>query len=269
MRNVFRKIGLLLVLFCMAISVFSFSGCVKTYNEYDNAELYVSGNTTYQTKDVSKVQISWVDGNVRLQQTDKETLSVSETASASNEKDRVHSYLDGDTLRIEYCASGRRIDVDDEYKDLCVEIPVGVELVLNTVSANVTAEKLSLEDVAINTVSGNIVLGELTAKSVEFVSVSGDIVIEPVDCTALQATNVSGNLTLAIKALQTAELTTVSGNVKLLLQDGIGASVQIEVDSGALHTDKAYEKKATDKYIFGDGACECTVATVSGNIYVQ
>ena len=65
---------------------------------------------------VNKIEIDWVNGNVEIEQTSSNTLQVIEEKSAEAEKERMRYYLDGNVLKVKYCESGLRGDINQNGK---------------------------------------------------------------------------------------------------------------------------------------------------------
>ena len=89
---------------------------------YDHAEQYTGGGATL-TDVVERVEIHWLSGSVAVQAHGKNTISFSEEANRKLTKDDCLYYrLDGTTLLIQFCRSGKW-DLNGLEKDLTVLLP--------------------------------------------------------------------------------------------------------------------------------------------------
>ncbi len=255
---------LLILSFSSGCGIYSFLGMT-----YPHAGRYKAGNFEYKAADVSSVEINWVSDDVTVKQSGGKTLSVRESGRGLSSRQKLHWYLDGDKLIIQYCKSGYKGRFPAKAKELTVEIPEDVALKIstvsgdvifedsqelqkieiNTVSGDVRYDGLSASKFDVDTVSGNIEGGELNVDKAELDSVSGDISVDPADCDKMEIHGVSSEVTF------------------LSLPEG-GANVDYSHASGRLHTDRHYEPEGR-KYVFGSGKCKINVSTLSGDLTIE
>jgi DUF4097 and DUF4098 domain-containing protein YvlB len=213
------------------------------------------GNFSYSAHTITNVDIEWVSGKVEIVQSDKDILTVSEGASYAVDAQKMHYYIDSNTLYIKYCQSGLKLDFDQADKDLRVEIAAGIDLEIESVNAKVAIGEVTLDELSAETVSGSITAEKVTAKEVSMEAVGGSL---------------SLGLTTACREV---DLETVGGNVTLALWNGLGAKIEFSTLSGKLKTERRYGKSGRRYDVFGeDGvSTECTVevSTVGGNLIVK
>ena len=293
MKKLIKKLALITTIF--AASLFILPACstnVIRYEKYANADLYTVGSASISASEVNKIEIDWVNGNVEIEQTSSNTLQVIEEKSAESEKERMRYYLDGNVLKVKYCESGLRGDINVQNKNLRVELPAGIaldidcvaasvtigvmevkELSLESVSGSVTAERIVCDEAEFETVSGKISVGELIGKSLSIDSVSGDVSLTRLSVGALEAETVSGNLSFCVQQALTAEVESTSGNVTFTLGNGLGATVRLETATGKFNTEKKHGKTGSRYDVYGaDGAsteCMIEVDVFSGNVYIK
>ena len=234
---------------------------------YEDAHLYASGNAIYQASLVKTVEIDWVNGSVEIVQTSGENLTVTEKTPASAEEKKMFWRLDGDTLRIQYCKSGYVGTIDEKYKDLRVEIPVGVNLEIESVGADIYSRDLTLGEVDIDVITASVNGDSWTASDLDVESVSGNIKIAQLSCGNVDLETTNGHIATAFGVSTNMEVQTVSGNVQLALLDGVGAKVAFETVSGGFVSDLQHTLSGKTR-VFGGGESTVRVQTVSGNLTI-
>lgn len=258
----------LLVITCLM------AGClpVAWVSSYADADKYKVGNFTYSADEVDSVYVHWYTGEVEFVQSNNKTLKVYESGETLVEAAKLHWYLNDGELCIEFCQAEYTEPIASGDKHLVVELPAGIDLVVNDAGADVTLGAHTLDEVAIysisgrisveslkaekadiGTISGRLRLGEVIAqKRIRFVSTSGSIDVESMTAKEFEISSVSGSVTvnsldsaqkLAIESTSAAvtintlvanqvEITSVSGAVKLGLNRC--KKLDVETNSGAV-----------------------------------
>ncbi|MCR5384483.1 MAG: DUF4097 domain-containing protein [Saccharofermentans sp.] len=181
-------------------SVFCLTGCsfgiFNTLNyKYDNADKYEAGDREINDT-ITKLNIDYLSGNVKVMGTDEDSVSVRETINKSVDEDhKVHTWVDGDTLYVRYCASKDMISFNGIEKSLEITLPGDQEL----------------DDFIIDVSSGEIDLNGFTTNKLNAHASSGNTKI---DCSA-----------------KDAEVKVSSGNISLT-QTGNSDSVKVKASSG-------------------------------------
>lgn len=133
-----KRVVTIFVMIAMLISMVAlFSSCSKGYY-YDNGERYTAGGA-HISQEVSKIDINWVAGNVRVEPYDGDEIIFKEdTTSELDTKKQLHYFLDGTTLYIKFAQSGI-MDKSFSDKSLIVLIPKDevYNISIETESANV------------------------------------------------------------------------------------------------------------------------------------
>lgn len=73
--------------------------------EYPDAGKYRAGTFTYSADEVKAVEVYWRSGEVDIRESDGASLRVTESGELPEES-AMHYFLDGDVLRIRFCADG-------------------------------------------------------------------------------------------------------------------------------------------------------------------
>ena len=276
-----------------------------TGETYPNAEKYQTGAFTYNTADIKAVEVYWRSGEVEITESDNSELQVKESGGELPEDTAMHYLLDDGVLRIRFCKSGAKIQVNATDKHLSLEVPKGIDLSVHTTSALVKADDLNQNSILIAALSGRTELGTVTADTVDLSSSSGAICadglsgqslkcsassgsvdigtvsVKTLDCSTSSGgvtigstvseiatiTTSSGSVDLTLTKVPSAEIYTSSGTVDLILAKG-GAEVLYTTNSGKLLTNRSYDRKG-DLYVFDEGASSITVETSSGNLKIQ
>lgn len=256
------------------------------YSTYDNAADYTAGRFTYQAEDIRAVRVYWVAGSIDLIEKNSAELSVSDSADNRSQEAQLHSLLRDGILTIHYCASDYRGEMQSEWKQLTIEIPCGIELTIENVSAPIQAAALTTPQLHIATVSGDISIDSLVGENAEFDTVSGNIEVdtahvktvslnsvsgnfdwEQLTVDQLTADTVSGDLDFEFISCREAALNTISGETDLTLP-AQGGTVRFDTASGAFITQRAYQKQ-DHFYGFGPADCKISVSSTSGDLEIE
>lgn len=267
---------------------FSFGGFSYTY---DNANRYTAGNGEVPASSVEHLKVDWTAGSVKVIEGNTDTIAFFEDDNITKEEDRLHYYLEGNTLRIKYQSSRRwqRQEFKDK-KNLTVQIPKGKQLQsadLDIVSSEMHVETLSARDVDIENVSGKLTLNNIIADKMEVETVSGGMEGTNLKVVDLQTHAVSGKTTMSGEFIEVKsetvsggiELTPgakvqkldtdgVSGGVKVYLPENNGFTVKYDKVSGGFHCDFPTTVSEKDKYVYKNGEARFDFQTVSGGINI-
>lgn len=185
--------------------------------KYENSDKYTAGDREIDDK-VTKVNIDYISGNVKVKGTDQDSVSIKETSNKEIDDDhKVHTWVDDGTLYVRYCASANSINFTGIDKELEITLPGAQDL----------------DDFIIRVSSGNTDISGITTGSLNSHSSSGNVAI---DCSAkaIELNVSSGNINLK----QTGDNDSVnikssSGKV-VFTQEGTSGSVSIDSSSGGV-----------------------------------
>ena len=177
-------------------------------SSYPFADKYTAGNTSIAADKLEEINIDWISGNIQIERYEGDTIEVQEANSASlSEADRVHSYYENGTLKIEFQKSKRfSFHSITQNKSLLLRIPdkfssTPLEKIdIDNVSADISVDGLQIKDFSADTVSGNIrVKGAV--ENFETDSVSGDSALtSTVTPKEIEVDTVSGDTTITVPA---------------------------------------------------------------------
>lgn len=270
-------------------------GCVRIFCSvpvrYSNADKYTAGNFTYEETKVKKVEIEWLAGSVTLRN-GKGTLSVSESGEQDlSEEEQMHWWIDGTTLRIKFCKSGKELSLSKmEKKDLTVELPAFVDLKLDVASGKIVSENmlnlgtfdlekasgsanirfLSAEKVKIETASGATAFGKVSVSGeFEINTASGGLTVDEINANEIDVKSASGGITLGIAGASNVRINSTSGSVKITLSDKkAGARIRFDAVSGDFNTALSVVNSG-DLMTIGDGRINMEIKVVSGSVTVD
>ena len=306
-----RSIGIFLLAAALCAG---FTGCVplgrmvaermeESIMDYKDASTFTAGNFTYAASDVRRVSVRWLDGSVTLKP-GTGTLHADESGVLSAPQ-QMHWRIKDGTLEIMYCASGYTGRFPSDSKALTLEIPAGVDVTVNSLSAPVYGSALHVGALALTTLSGAVHLetvaaadiavkstsgavgltdvtaadlhlgstsgrvdlaGETRADALHVGTVSGAVDAEQLEARTVDVSTVSGSVKLGLAAAADVDIDTTSGAVRLTVPTAIGATFRYKTVSGSLHCDDYRVKGGTS--VFGEGGCTAAVSTVSGSLTV-
>ena len=270
-------------------------GCVRISCSvpvrYSNADKYTAGNFTYEETKVKKVEIEWLAGSVTLRN-GKGTLNVSESGEQDlSEEEQMHWWIDGTTLKIKFCKSGKELSLSKmEKKDLTVELPAFVDLKLDVASGKIVSENmlnlgtfdlekasgsanirfLSAEKVKIETASGATAFGKVSVSGeFEINTASGGLTVDEINANEIDVDSASGGITLGIAGASNVRINSTSGSVKITLSDKkAGARIRFDAVSGDFNTALSVVNSG-DLMTIGDGRINMEIKVVSGSVTVD
>ena len=99
-------------------------GLFNTVNyKYEDSDKYTAGDREIDEK-VTKVNIDYLSGEVKVKGTDSDTISIKETSNKTIDDDhKVHTWVDDGTLYVRYCASKNALNFTGIEKSLEITLP--------------------------------------------------------------------------------------------------------------------------------------------------
>lgn len=287
-----RSVTIMLALLTAVISS-CFTGCVSISDTYSDSEKYSSGNAEFKGSEVRSIDINWSSGSVTVKRHDSGSISVTESSRHDlRDSQKVHTWLDGDTLRIQYCESGETfIGMSSPQKSLEIMIPEDLELselCYDGSSGDAKFENITADAINVELSSGDTDIIGCSAKTFDVESSSGDITIEQkgeaasieaeassgdIDITAektgeLDAEASSGRIVVRLENMPAdTDIDTSSGNVKVYVPEDADFTAEIDTSSGDFDSGLALVKDG-DNYTKGSGTNKLSIDTSSGDIKI-
>lgn len=258
---------------------------------YEHPEKYTVGGAAFTDK-VEKVEIHWLSGSVTVTGHRGNEIRFSETANRNLTNDlSMHYWLDGSTLRIQFCRSGKW-NLNGLEKELTLQLPERLleSLEVDTVSARVNLEELKMENLELDTVSGAVRLrdcqvsdrarvdttsgsvkaaltGALREWKADTVSGSVELIVPEVKVFDVNTTSGSVSLT-AESAPKDLDVDSVSGSVTLCLPADGDFTLDFDTVSGSFSSDLAFKTEGSRR-IFGRGTGDYSIDTTSGSVNIE
>ncbi|MBQ8982201.1 MAG: DUF4097 family beta strand repeat protein [Lachnospiraceae bacterium] len=212
----------------------AFTGCTPRINYiYNNAENYTAGDRVI-TDQIENINIDYMSGNVTLTGTDTNTITITETANKEiDDKRKVHTWVDGSTLYVRFCASAKYLDFNDIEKELDIVVPEGVKLNIlksDVSSGGFTCRNIEADSISAECSSGGIDL-DCTAGTINLEASSGSITLnQHGSCDTINLSASSGTLSGNIEHAGKLSLEASSGNIEMTL--GTVKEFDSELSSG-------------------------------------
>ena len=281
----------IIIAVCLAVLLLAcgcrIKGIVTAGNTYKNASKYSAGNLTYKASEVDTVSISYISGDLTVVQPSSQSFNVTEAAGNLSDDQKVHWYMDGRTLRIQFAKSGYSGTFPVNSKKLTVEIPAGVNLEIvmtsgdtamqgepdvnsftyTATSGDLNGQILRTGACKIASTSGDVSFSALHADGTEIGSTSGDALIGYLSSKKFAFGSTSGDLTAGLAYCSSFKASATSGNIHLTYLPADGATLRFAHTSGKLKAD-GYTVKG-DTMVFGNGGCSIEVSTTSGNLAID
>lgn len=256
------------VLLCVLLSGLGLSSFAKPVSSQIVSVQSTGEEHEFAPGEVSEIFISWASGDIDIQPADQDTVTVSEERSGGSSMVVHHQ---GSTLEIEAGESKWGIGFGKStQKDLTVRVPrdwLCQRLEVSVASADVSVENMSVTSVALNTASGDCAFTDCAVEKMQVNTASGDLdYIGTLQRLEWKGASADCNLRLS-DAPASIEMNTASGELNLFLPDNCGFTLDRSSLSGAFQSDFATTTE-NDKIVCGDGACQITFSSLSGNINI-
>ena len=201
------------------VSLAALAGCSASFSYvYENGEKYTAGDRDISDK-IENINIDYMSGNVTLVGTSTDAVSIRETTNKEIEdKKKVHTWVDGGTLYVRYCASGRGFNFDNIEKNLEITIPEDVKLSnvkVDISSGGFTGSNFEADSLDADASSGGI-NANCSAKNIKLDVSSGSIVLNQKglsDLVELEAS--SGHIDANVETVTDMSVNISSGKIAL------------------------------------------------------
>ena len=218
------------------------AGCAITFGSsvhYSDSEKYTAGNREITDK-IEALDIDYMSGEVTLKAVDGNVLSVEETARKElYTEQEVHTWVDGSTLRVRYCAAGNGIDLNNLDKRLTIEIPSDWKLgdvTIDITSGDVTCRDIETADFNCSASSGDMDI-EVSADTIRMDATSGDLnLIQKGESKDISIEVSSGTVRGDIEKAGTVNVSATSGN--------------IDIECESVNSFRSDVSSGTEKYTF-------------------
>ncbi len=287
-----KKYRIMIAAAISAAMLICLSGCaVKLSYNYDNADKYIPGDREI-TEKIENIDIDYMAGNVTLKGSNTDKVTVRETSKTEIEdKLKVHTWVEGNTLHVKYCAAGKGLNIKNLEKSLEVTLPSDVKLAdlsiddstgdisvdcsannydIDASTGNITVIQHGESDkVEIDDSAGDVDVTAETIGKLEVDISSGSLDVTAEDVRKLEADISSGGLKFsADKVPEKSEIDVSSGDIELYLPEQIDLTLTADISSGDFNSEIPFSVKGDD-YIFGSGKNKMDIDVSSGDINIR
>lgn len=257
---------------------------------YANADQYTAGDTEI-TSAVEHLDINWTSGKVIIEYHSGSGVSVRETANKTlSDDDKLHWWLDGTTLRVQYAKPGIRYFWNNWnlQKTLTVSLPEGTVLKsakIDATAADLEIGSLAADEILLDTTAGDIAASTAAKKlvvsstsgkmdirqdspmdSVKLTATAGSIFCRLADAKEINADTTAGSIDMTVTgSAKNISLDSTAGSVTLRLPTEPGFTCRVSTTAGSFNSPLSLQKDGKT-YTCGDGSIQCSISTTAGSV---
>lgn len=230
---------------------------------------------TFSPSEVRELEIEWVAGDILIQSTDTEQITVKEDG-VSDPKYTMVLRQSGNTLKIQFCEDtafgfGIHFNTPDITKDLTILVPKDWQLdslEIDCASATVEVNDMTIREVDFDGASGTCEFENCTVEEMDIDTASGDVKfvgsLGMLDCDAASA-SVYAVLSNTPRRL---DMDSMSGDLEIILPENAGFTLALTAMSSDFTSDFETTMK-NGNYVCGDGSCRINVDALSGDVIIR
>lgn len=247
------------------------------------------GDASIQASHVRNIELDWFAGRVEFNVVDDADEAIDASEIRLEERGdfrgledswRMRWVLDGDTLRIAYCASlmglGGCTPFDAPAKTLVITIPRSACEHLGTVSLDAFSGDYNLDGLSCDLLEMDLASGRVDGSGTAFDRVdvevaSGTFNLEAqiADKLSLEMASGNANITCSDSVPGSMDVSLASGNATLTMPADAGITANVNKLSGIFNFDMPDSHTYDDSFICGDGSARLNVDMSSGNVTVR
>lgn len=224
--------------------------------KYSESSKYtiVDGKVDINAENIKKLDISWLFGEVRIEEYDGQTIRFKEEYSGETLNDALKAryYVDNNELNIAFAASGYKNEGNAK-KSLVVYIP----------------SQSALNNIEINNVSSSTLIKLSSFDSIEIDTVSGECRVDVDSLVNLEFDGVSGDLYLTAKSgVEEIDFSSVSSSAYISIPSS--SSFKAKIDGVSTSMDSTFKGTLQGRnFIVGSGRNDYSFSSVSGDIVIN
>lgn len=233
-----------------------------------------TGDTlVFEADQVKKLEIEWAAGDILIQPTDSNQITVSESRNSKKQDPLVWKLNNGE-LSIEFTGEDDFFslpDLKDHAKDLTLYVPrdwICMSLEVDAASATLEVNGLTVTEVEFDGASGRCEFRDCNVERMDVDTASGDIrffgSLQHLEVDAASA-NVQAVLTNIPSRIH---MDSMSGDLDVTLPEDAGFTLTMEGLSTSFHTDFTTENRNGD-ILCGDGSCRIHLNAMSGDVFLR
>ena len=269
-RNAIVRIivfSLVLMILVPALVAGIAAGTFAVRVEYDE---YTTGSSQVSAEDVSGIEIEWVCGSITVETADTDVITFQEVMG-KNDEPMIYRVEDG-KLIIAYETPKVHFGFGvSSSKDLTITVPRDwdcFELKIDSTSADLTVNNLTVWGVELDTASGNCSFNHCNVAELSIDSASAEVYFTGILST-LDCDTASGDITAILENVPTSiDFDGASADLELTLPENAGFTLELDTFSENFISEFATVRH-NDRYVCGDGSCKITVDGASGNVTIH
>ncbi|MBR1798003.1 MAG: DUF4097 family beta strand repeat protein [Clostridiales bacterium] len=240
----------------------------NTYYTYENADKYTAGDREI-TETIDSINIDYVSGDVRLIGSDTDEVTITETANKElDDEQMVHTWVDGSTLYVRFCASSKSIDLNNIEKELEIVVPESQlldTLLVEISSGSFYCSDITSGDINVSSSSGAIEVNG-SADNINLEASSGSVYLnQERESENISINTSSGSITAEIIATDKLDIDASSGDVTVYLPEDADVTANVETSSGEFNYELSFSR-IDGAYVSGDGSSVMNINTSSGDV---
>lgn len=274
-RNAIVRIFLYSIIIIVLLSILGVGIAAKVlmadWNTlFTESEGTASSTGTADADTVRNLNIEWAAGDIIIRPADVTEITMTETGA---ETDNPMVWIaSGNILKVSFWEDDSFFHIGNiSSKDLLIEVPrdwVCDNLEIETASADLTVEYLTISKVEFDGASGKFEFIGCTVDTLDIDTASGDVYFDGslnrLDCDAASA-----DCEIVLTNHPTRiEMDMASGDLDLTLPEGCGFTATLDALSGHLNSDFEIDR-TNNGFTSGDGSCIISVSAMSGDVFIH
>ena len=251
---------------CMTLSSLPFS-----FEDYENADQYIGGDREI-TDRVENIDLDWSAGKVSLKTYSGDSISLRETISGNVPDDyRVHSWVDGTTLRIRFAKSGFKNVLNLGKKELEILVPEDMELTelkIHHASGHLDCIGVPAEKLHIDSASGGVNVESISSEiSIGHASGSLDF-LQSAEIKSFELDHSSGGTRLDFAFVpEKLKVHSASGGLTIKLPEDAGFTLNLDQSTGVFDYELPIHRY-DDTYVCGDERAQFDIDIATGGLHI-
>lgn len=251
------------IYFLILSGILLFTSCQvmnSSISNYVNAEMYQPcSDIQCDTGEIRIVNVNWRFGKVTIAQSDDSTLHIRELEMNLPQSQQMHYWIDGSTLMIQACESDIMTNDRDYSKNLIIEVPQNVRLIVHTYKATIQADSLRLIHADFSTFQAHIRAKYLScSENAVMRCENGGVDIGNLWVKSVTIENESAFIKVGVRQCGDARFIANYNDIDLTVPKGLDATIYCGAGRGSY----------TGKERYGDGRYSWTLGTITGNITI-
>lgn len=268
---------LLLSILCIGLGVTLYTADYETSETSQYEVPLISQDdavsTVVDAADIREINIDWAAGSIKIisdEYTDKITVM---EPKMTQDKYQMHCNTRDGKLSIEFWEERIGIHTTDISKELLIIVPADwqcSELTIDSASATVDVQNLSLLEAEINAASGVCGFRNCTVGTLDIQTASGDVFFSgKLNYLDFEAMSANCHLILPNHVPVEIDMESMSGDLVLELPEDAGFALQMDALSGDFNTDFETEMKNGKYRAYGKHQeCMLSLDALSGDVTI-